>query len=345
MAPKGGWSAGSAFLVVGWSIVFALLIILMAYLLLNMYNQRRQMQQAADTDVLTGVYSRRGFMKKLDELLELDPSKPLTAVFLDLDDFKLINDLHGHQIGDEALKNLASNLRESFPGDAVIGRTGGDEFCVLLYGKTAEECTVPIRSAVAKDQTFRVGQETYSYTISVGYADYPAQASDRAELMTHADQALYVAKMEGKHRCVRYDKVMDNAKRTQLGFNVRSIAAGIPGAFLIYKACGEEQILFANDDLIRMTGCKDFEDFLSYTKSSFRGFVHPDDLERVEREIRAQIEDGRDKAPAGKEHYDDLVNYRIITKDGTVRQVMDFGRLIRTDNYGEIFFVFIREKE
>lgn len=345
VAPKGGWSAGSAFQVVGWSAVLAVLIVLMAYLLLNMYNQRRQMQQAADTDVLTGLYSRRGFMKKLNELMEEDSGKPLTAVFLDLDDFKLINDLHGHQTGDEALKNLAESLRESFPEDALIGRTGGDEFCVLLCGKTAEESASRIREAAAKKQSFPVGKETYPYTISVGYADYPAQASDRRELMTHADQALYVAKLEGKHRCVRYDKAMDNVRRTQLGFNVRSIAAGIPGAFLIYKAHGEEQILFANDDLIRMTGCRNFEDFLAYTKSSFHGFVHPDDLERVEREIWTQVRAEKDKAPEGKEHYDDVVNYRMVTKDGTVRQVMDFGRLIRTDNYGEIFFVFIREKE
>ena len=190
-----------------------------------------------------------------------------------------------------------------------------------------------------------MGKETYSYTISVGYADYPAQAGDRKELMTHADQALYAAKMEGKHRCVQYDRTMDNIKRTQLGFNVRSIAAGIPGAFLIYKAYGDEQILFANEDLIHMFGCRDFEDFLVCTKSGFRGFVHPDDLERVEQEIRAQVQEEKAKTPEGKEYYDDYVNYRIITKNGTVRQVMDFGRLIRTDNYGEIFFVFIREKE
>lgn len=348
VAPRKGWGSERLFGVITGGLAFVALITMMTYLLLYLNEQQKSFRRMAVTDELTGVFSRRGLTDKLDEIIREYPYRPLTAVFLDLDDFKLINDVHGHQIGDEALKNLARNLRESFPEESVIGRTGGDEFCVLIVGKTAEESMPKIRDAVAKDQTFRIGEKSYTYTLSAGYADYPEQAVTRNELMVLADQALYAAKMEGKHRCIRFHPAMAELKRSQLGFNVKSIAAGIPGAFLIYQAYEEERILFANEDLIHMMGCKNYEEFLKHTEGSFQKFVHPEDLERVESEVWTQVhaEQEREKKDGNqRQHYDDMVSYRIVTKDGTVKPVVDLGRLIHTENYGDIFFVFIREKD
>ncbi|MDD6147309.1 MAG: PAS domain-containing protein, partial [Lachnospiraceae bacterium] len=163
-------------------------------------------------------------------------------------------------------------------------------------------------------------------------------------LLNYADEALYAAKIAGKHRCMHFSPAMVDVKRTQLGFSLKDIANGMPGAFMIYSAAGDEEILFANQDLIRMTGCSDFEEFLDWTKHSFRGFVHPEDLDRVEESIQRQIREVNGSMTEGS-HREDYVEYRIIKKDGGILPVVDIGRMIESENHGETFFVFIRPKD
>lgn len=109
----------------------------------------------------------------------------------------------------------------------------------------------------------------------------------------------------------------------------------IPGGFLIYRAYGEEQIIYANDALIKIFKCGDLQDFRDYTGNSFKGVVHNDDLENVENSIRNQITDNADNL--------DYVEYRIRRKDGAVRWVEDYGHFIHSDTVGDIFYVFISD--
>ncbi|MBR3538343.1 MAG: GGDEF and EAL domain-containing protein [Eubacterium sp.] len=111
------------------------------------------------------------------------------------------------------------------------------------------------------------------------------------------------------------------------------IPTGLPGGFFIYEANGDERILFAETNIVRMYGCDDFEDFLNYIGNSFKGMVHPEDLHRVENQIVAQTEAGE------KRH--DYVRYRILTKQGEVKYVEDFGHLLHWVNGTSFFYVFI----
>lgn len=342
--PTSGWTDTRFPMVIAGTIVIASLLLLMTFLSMLFYAQRKRMSVMARTDALTGLLGRRGFMEMTEEIMKKNPKKPMTAVFIDLDDFKQINDRYGHNIGDEALINLAKNLRTSFPENATIGRTGGDEFCVLLSGMTPERCQMYVEAATQKDQSFKIGEKEYDYTISAGFADYPTQAATRARLMTIADEALYAAKINGKNQCLHYESYMSDNKRNYLGFNVKSLASGIPGAFLVYEADGDEQILFANEFIIELLGCSDFNDFMTFTDASFKSIVHPDDYERVERKIREQINAARVKDDVLSEvKLDDVVDYRIITKNGDVKMVHEVGRLIHSEQHGNVFYVFIRE--
>ena len=134
-------------------------------------------------------------------------------------------------------------------------------------------------------------------------------------------------------------------KREHLGFSVKNMAFGMPGSFLVYRADGDEQILFANDHLIDLFECSDYEDFLEYTHGSFRHIVHPEDLERVEETIRSQIQEGRDQAPDQETGFEDYVEYRILTKTGREKRVIDMGRLVHDEHYGEIYYVFLQNVE
>ena len=103
--------------------------------------------------------------------------------------------------------------------------------------------------------------------------------------------------------------------------NVMEIIEEMPGGFFIYRAGGEEEILYANAALLRILGCAGREEFCALTGNSFRGMVHPEDLEGVERSIREQI--------ANSQYDLDYVEYRVICRDGQIRWLEDYGHFVR----------------
>jgi EAL domain-containing protein (putative c-di-GMP-specific phosphodiesterase class I)/GGDEF domain-containing protein len=107
---------------------------------------------------------------------------------------------------------------------------------------------------------------------------------------------------------------------------------GIPGGVLVYRADKTEEILYANSWLIHMFGCRDMDDFMAVTGGTFKSFVHPCDAEKVEKDIERQISSGADVF--------DYVNYRIVTKDGTVKTVEEFGHRLQVPGIGPVFYVF-----
>ena len=112
------------------------------------------------------------------------------------------------------------------------------------------------------------------------------------------------------------------------------VAEGIPGGFFSYHADGALELISFNSELIKMYDCKTAEEFREYVGNSFCGIVHPDDFTRVQRSIDKQITE---------ENHIDYVEYRIKTKSGSVKYVKDYGRYVKTKNYGDIFYVFLND--
>lgn len=111
------------------------------------------------------------------------------------------------------------------------------------------------------------------------------------------------------------------------------IPTGLPGGFFVYEAEGEEKLLYAGPNIINLFGCSSYEDFLEYTGGTFKGMIHPDDFHKIENQIEAQTR------YAEKRH--DYVRYRIITKQGVVKYIEDFGHLLHGQNGKDYYFVFI----
>ena len=116
---------------------------------------------------------------------------------------------------------------------------------------------------------------------------------------------------------------------------IDKITQRMPGGFFVYHADGDEKIIYANDFLLDIFGCKNLDEFKEWTGYTFRGMIHPDDVDRVEESIAHQI--------AVDERNIDYVEYRIIRKDGAIRWLDDFGRLVHTKTYGDVFYVFVRD--
>lgn len=294
---------------------------------------RKKFKNLAVTDGLTGIYNRHGFDELVEEYLKQYPDQHCVAIQFDIDDFKFINDMYGHAAGDRALCSLAESMRKQFPENAVLGRNGGDEFNIFLSDCTCEDVKNQIERFTKMKRTFLYDGKDYTFSISLGYAEYPAYAKNYSELMHCADAALYEVKLRGKHDCLAYSEEFQTEIRTQLGFALKDISENVPGAFIIYKAAPkDDEILFANREMIRLVGCESMKDLLAYTERKFGNLVRDDEKGEVEKSIWNQIETGNSE---------DYVYFHLKKKDGTYVHVLDHGRIVENGHYGKVFYVLL----
>ena len=149
-------------------------------------------------DALTGLLNRRGFVASLDEARAGDADATVVVVLLDIDNFKHINDSYGHACGDEALCAMGRFLAEAFPDDAILCRTGGDEFMVCLVGESAERIDELVDAFKANPIEYEYDGVHRNMTSSLGYSKHPGQSFNLKEAFSQADEALYVDK-RSKH--------------------------------------------------------------------------------------------------------------------------------------------------
>jgi diguanylate cyclase (GGDEF)-like protein/putative nucleotidyltransferase with HDIG domain len=160
------------------------------------YQALRAMRLAL-TDPLTGLANHRSFQERVQRELVAAEARnvELTLCMIDIDDFKRINDLFGHPVGDNVLAQVGARLRQN--GEAF--RLGGDEFALLLPAREADEALPIAQNVLARIASLDLG-DVGSVTASAGIASFPAQAYGRDELIRLADSALYWAKEHGKNR-------------------------------------------------------------------------------------------------------------------------------------------------
>ncbi|MGY1753347.1 GGDEF domain-containing protein [Blastococcus sp. SYSU D01042] len=187
---------------------FGTVLAVMAVLLVRLIGVQERLvaalREQLTVDSLTGLTTRREFDRVLAGTLRRPVPGGTALVLIDVDSFKTINDSHGHPVGDDVLVHLASVLRGRVrAADAVLSRLGGDELAVLMPGcgrttavQRAEELLDAVRST---PMTLADGQ-LLALSISVGVAHVPQHSSDRRELYTAADAALYEAKRAGRGR-------------------------------------------------------------------------------------------------------------------------------------------------
>jgi two-component system cell cycle response regulator len=164
--------------------------------------------EMAITDPLTGLFNRRYMESHLSALVEQAASrgKPLTALVLDIDYFKAINDGHGHDAGDDVLREFATRIRKSIRGIDLACRFGGEEFVIIM-----PETDMAVATIVAERLRRRIASEPFSIqqgtgsievTISIGIATLDTADDNAATILKRADQALYRAKRDGRNRVV-----------------------------------------------------------------------------------------------------------------------------------------------
>ena len=316
-------------------VIIVLLLTGLTAALIFINENRKNFKRLAVTDTLTGIYNRLGFDEQVEQYMRQNPQKHCVMAMLDIDDFKLVNDMYGHAAGDGVLKKLAESMKQYFSKDAILGRNGGDEFSIFMPDCTVVEVKPFLKKFTEETRKFYCKGEERAFTISLGFAEYPVFADDRSQLMRCADMALYKVKMRGKNGCMAYREGEHVKSRAKLGFAVKDIIDNLPGAFIVYRADKEnDEILLANSELLRLTGCENMDELLAYTGKSFCNLIRPDEQESCQKSIWSQINGG---------HSNDYIFFHMQKADGKYISVLDHGRIVDSVHNGRVFYVMIMD--
>lgn len=186
----------------------------------------RKMEVLAHTDVVTGLTNRAGLNQQLVEFVMAIPQDRMAAIlWLDLDRFKEVNDLLGHQIGDRLLASIGTRLKSAMPSDAIVARFGGDEFVLVVEVDNrihAQRLASEIHAELMRP--FRFDGDRLEIGASIGVSLLPDNGTDADTLMQNADLALYHAKVNGRKQTCFYDTSMsrDLARKREIEAELRA---------------------------------------------------------------------------------------------------------------------------
>jgi len=180
-------------------------------LLMDLHRSEKLQRKLATYDMLTGLMTRRAFFEHCDSLMKLieRSDAPICLAYIDLDNFKQINERYGHGGGDEVLKSFSALIQPTFRKSDLVGRIGGEEFAVALPNTNLENSKrilEQVRLAARTDTVAYLGSNI-SYTISIGITVCDTDSNAGLDTLTHqADLALYNAKKSGKDRVIEHDE-------------------------------------------------------------------------------------------------------------------------------------------
>lgn len=191
--------------VLGFLLLYVVMLVgNIGFILLAKEKSDKELLNAATYDELTGIFNRRTFQlqAKLTISLSARKKEPLSLMLMDLDNFKKINDLHGHYFGDIVLKDFSASIRKQLRTYDLFGRYGGEEFIVLLPGtseKEAEEVAERLRGMIENNSV--IAKTEIKYTVSIGIVTLIPDENTTVELLCRfSDDALYKAKENGRNR-------------------------------------------------------------------------------------------------------------------------------------------------
>ena len=316
-----------------YPIVTGCLFVSLIITILITEKRRRSLVRISVTDALTGLLNRAGLEQQLQQYMSQNQQEFCVGLVIDIDNFKQINDMYGHDYGDAALQQLAQDMQACFTEDAILARSGGDEFCIILKNGTGEQVREQIEKFAGMKHEFFYKGVKRQFTISVGYAECCVQEGNQKPLLHNADVALYEVKLRGKQGCLSYRREYELTKRQQLGFNLKDVMETIPcGLLVIKEEENKDEILYVNRETILLAGCHNREEFAAYSKQYFHNLLAKEESEKDA--LKGEKEKpGKEEAPEGMEVI------RLKQKEGIPQNVIMKWRSLEQEPYGKVRYI------
>ena len=174
--------------------------------IVNLEEKNKQLSVDAHEDVLTTLLNRRGFLPLIEPMIKVTSSEEFCVAFIDIDDFKVINDSYGHEAGDEVLRHITTLMRKEMH-DCDICRWGGEEIVILMKGydmETAKERLEALRKSIETIPTAFFNKQIF-VTITIGLEKYSKKYKTPEEIIKAADKRMYYGKQHGKNMLMSED--------------------------------------------------------------------------------------------------------------------------------------------
>ncbi|NLG87880.1 MAG: GGDEF domain-containing protein [Clostridiaceae bacterium] len=164
--------------------------------------ERLKLAEMEKTDELSGAYTKKAIKEMIANMIERNPNAEFSVIMFDIDNFKIINNVHGRIIGDKCLRNLVNIAGSTLRSDDKLGRYIADRFIVLLPGAN------PVKAYLAAERFRKTVEKTTNphYTISLGIASFPYDASNAKELINASEKALQLSKKKGRNTVSHYSE-------------------------------------------------------------------------------------------------------------------------------------------
>lgn len=235
-----------------------------------------ELHQLAFYDKLTGLPNRRMFLDRLNQIIRFSHHnhQSFALFFMDLDNFKYINDSLGHEAGDELLIQIAARLKEIFRSSDMVTRLGGDEFTVIIENtKLTDQFDVTTLAEKLLNQLANspivIGGRHFTINTSIGIAKFPENGLDSDTLLRHADTAMYAAKKSGKNRYALFSEEMNDGIREHI-----EIESELKDAIR-----AEDQLMLHYQPIVDLkTGQLVGAEALARWKHPTKGFVSPSEF-------------------------------------------------------------------
>ena len=245
VTPKGGWNWSIRYASFGIATFISILFSCVVGLAVDLAHQKKRLELMSEHDPLTGLPNRRVLFRELEKAMEA--KRPFALCYMDLDDFKQVNDTYGHDCGDQLLNGFAERLQSALSTAGTLIRLGGDEFIAILYG-VSDRCIAGERF---RRMLEAIGSEPYHLegidlnpAVSMGLALYPSEADSLEALMRLADADMYEHKK--RRRCRNGTETSPSADGASCGAGVaHGTGIGI-GLFLLLIAANGVGLVIKN---------------------------------------------------------------------------------------------------
>jgi diguanylate cyclase (GGDEF)-like protein len=204
----------------------------------KLYHTYQEVKLLAETDSLTGLSNRYIFDESLKNLLSVDcrHEQKIGLLLFDLDDFKLVNDSFGHDVGDLLLKKVVARIRGCLRGSETFARLGGDEFAIMLSNLATNDDAGQVARRIVSVlyKPFEIASSSIQTTLSLGIAFYPENGLTSEDLFKHADIAMYRAKKIGKNKICFFEEEMQKKFQNRVRIETELKSAIVKNQFQLH---------------------------------------------------------------------------------------------------------------